>query len=76
MTEPIFYDSYGTPVVAGDSVLIEKHYSYQHIEGQIAIVSWDSEKGMYLYQVQLKIGYNIPTNFHGVHSFKKLENGK
>lgn len=73
MTEPIFYDSYGTPVVAGDSVLIERHYSYQHLEGEKAIVSWDSEHGMYLYQTKLKIGYNIPRNFYGVHSFKKIE---
>ena len=73
MIEPIFYDSYGTPLIDGDRVIIEKHYSYQFLEGQEAIVSWDSKAGMYLYKVKLNTGYNIPTNFHGVHSFKKIE---
>lgn len=76
MTEPIFYDSYGTPVVAGDTIVIEKHYSYQHQEGEKSTVSWDSKVGMYKYQIQRKKEYHVPSNFHGVHSFKKIENGK
>lgn len=75
MTEPIFYDSYETPVVAGDIIMIERHYNYQHYNGEKAIVSWDSRNGCYQFVLEDRPN-QWPSRFTELHSFKKIKNGK
>lgn len=72
MTEPIFYDSYGTSVVAGDIILIERHYNYYTYNGQRAIVSWDSRNGCYRFVLEDR-PKQWPSGFHELASFKKIE---
>ena len=72
MTEPIFYDTYGTPVVAGDIILIERHYNYQHYNEKRAIVSWDSRNGRYQFVLEERPN-QFPSGFQELHSFRKLE---
>lgn len=72
MTEPIFYDSYGTPVVAGDIILIERHYNYQHYNGKRAVVGWDLRNGCYRFVLE-ESPNQWASGFHELHSFKKVE---
>ena len=73
---PIFKDSYGNEVCAGDTIIIEAHYKFKHITGKKYTVIWDERKGMYKYQITEMIKRKPCTSesdFFGVVRFKKVE---
>lgn len=70
-----FYDSYGDEVTAGDVIIIESHYSFQHLHNRQAEVVWNQTKGMFQYKMlptQTDKNSHSIDNFYGVHRFKKV----
>ena len=65
-----FKDSYGKVVRAGDTVIIEETYRNERHTGKEAVVSWDESNGVYRY---LADGMFSPSDFYGVHKFKKIK---
>jgi len=73
---PIFKDSYGNEVCVGDTIIIEAHYSFQHMKGKEYIVTWDEKHGMYKHKItEVRRGKSFTSedNFYGVARFKKVE---
>lgn len=73
---PIFKDSYGNNISVGDTIIIEAHYSFQHMTGKKYTVIWDEKNGMFKYritEVRRNKSFTSEDDFYGVARFKKVE---
>ena len=73
VNEGEFLDSYGTVVKHGMKIVLEKNYTYYHLNGKEAYVIWYAKWGMYKY-ILIEDRSAIPYNFCGIHTFKVINN--
>lgn len=72
VTDGEFLDSYNNIVKHGDTIIIESHYSFTHLENREALVEWNPSRGMYNFVLADDTRFKSREDFYGVHSFKLI----